>query len=737
MQHASFRLHYSDFVIAVLVILLAFGLRAIVLIDRAHGDPLFLPLPSGSDQFTYVSSAQAYEEGLFPRAPFRYQPGFIYFLVGIRKLVGTNLIVDRLALILIDTLACGLMIAVGWLLTRQRWGGILTGLMYALYPVAIFYSTEFLLEGVALFYVCLFLFLALWQRDKRSLWRTGLVGTVLGLLTITRTNLALLQLAWLFWLMLIEPNRRWLVIHIGISLVVTVVVIAPVTLWNLQMGSTQLITNVGMDEIYRANSRDSDGTYLTQYNAHRMVENDYGNALLHDIIRDPLHFVAIQVRKLGLYWSDAEPANNIDYYVDGEAVSPLLRALPLDFRLLSGLGLLGTFTLWLSSRRAGLFFIAVHLLIFAGVMVIWVVSRVRLPAVAPLIATSGYFIVWLWEQANARRWRNLARQMVPAALAIAALLVFCSWAIDHALVKHPKTELPGDVHPGDIVFDHNLRLARWLKEWPIAQRGWAQPTEVYGVELFWQVIKPIDKDYNAYVAYIQDGIRYAAQDAVIGAVSPPSLPTSQWKPGEIYSDIMGFKFPHGIPSARTGAVHLGVYLADNALESYNRTIIPVSITSDPTAESDLILQSMAVFDPGVQPTPLNGLTEASLTFGDQIMLKGYKLPGLSEPGSTTVFEFDWQVLTDVSTDYTLFIHVMDKDNQLQASYNAPVGGTLLSSNWQPGYSVYEQVPVTLPSVAGNYQVYIGLYHPQTNDRLPVEAPDYRPFIGEISVASQD
>lgn len=735
MQFSGLSLRYRDFGIALLVLALAFALRGVVLVDRYHDDPLFSPLPAGSDQLTYVKSALAYEAGQFPTAPFRYQPGFIYFLVGVRKLVGTNLMVDRLALILTDTLACGLLIGAGWLLTRRRWGGLLTGLLYALYPVAIFYSTEFLLEGLALFYVCLFLFLTLWQRERRSLLRTALIGAVLGLTTITRTNLALLLLAWLFWLWLIEPDRRRVALHAAVTLGMTAAMIAPVTLWNLHMGSSQLITNVGVDEIHRADSRDSDGTYLSWYRARGMVEGDYGAALLNDIRRDPLHFVAIQARKLGLYWSDSEPANNIDYYVNGEDVSPLLRALPLDFRILSALGLLGTFALWLVDRRAGLFFAALHLLIFAGVMIIWVISRVRLPAVAPLLLTTAFLLVWLRERLRAGAWRSALRQLAPAALAVAALLIFCGWAIDHALVKHPASAIPADAQPGDIVFDGKLKLAgwRWLDEWPAALRGWAQPKQTYGVELFWQVLAPTDKDYVAYVAYIQDGIRYAAHDAPIGTVSRPMLPTSQWQPGEIYSEIMGFKFPNGVPLATTGAIHLGVYTFAGGLDAPERTMLPVAITSDPTATGDLVLQSLAVFDPNVTPTPLPELTTANLVFGGAIALQGFQLPDDGAPGSAGVFAFHWQALADVSADDVLFIHVMDQAGQLQASYDAPVGGTLLSSNWAPGYPVYEELTLTLPSAPGDYQVYIGLYDPATRERLAVDAPDNRPLLGTIHV----
>lgn len=729
-------LRYRDFLIACLIIFGALGLRIVVLVDRYNADPQFSKLPIGSDQVTYVSSAQAYEVGLFPQEPFRYQPGFIYFLVGIRKFVGSNLVVDRLALIATDALACGCMIAVGWLLTRRRWGGFLTGIMYAIYPVAIFYSAEFLLEGLALFYICLFMFLALWQRERLTWWRTGLIGIVLGLVTITRTNLALMVVAWVLWLFLIEANKRRVFGHVLLSFLMLALVIAPVTLWNFQMGSRQLITNVGVDEIHRASSRDSDGTYNSIYNARRMVEGDYAAALLNDIQRDPLHFVAIQVRKLGLYWSNAEPANNIDYLQNGKAVSPLLQAIPLDFRIISLFGLLGTVVLWRSNRSAGLFFAAIHLLIFTGVMVIWVISRVRLPAVAPLIATSAYFFVWLVEQVRTRPRLYLVRKLAPAALAIIALLIFCTWAIDNALVKHPMSALPEDAHPSDIIFDQSLHLVgwRWFNEWSSAERGWAQPMQSYGVELFWEILKPTENDYNVYVAYIQDSVRYIAHDAVIGEVSFPPLPTSLWEPGEIYSEIMGFKFPHGIPSAVTGNIHLGVYRSVDDITASSRQVYGVAITSDPFANSDVLLQSMAVFDPGISPEIPSNLTEANLDFAHQVMLKNYRI---SQENGMGIFEFEWQALSDIKTDYILFIHIMDANNQLQASYDLPVGGKLLSSNWQPNYSVYERIPIELPTTPASYQIYIGLYDPVTQERLSVDAPDYRPLLGEITIEGND
>lgn len=724
-----------DYAVAVAIVLFALALRFVVLADRAAGDPPFDPLPEGSDQLTYVRFATRYEQGTWPDGPFRYQPGFVYYLVVMRALVGGSLLDMRLTTSLVGALACGFMVGAGWLLTRRRWGGYAAGLLLAVYPVAIFYSTELLVEGLATFYVSVFLFLALWQRERLAVWRSIALGLVVGFCTITRTNLALIWFAWALWLFISGIGWRRALAHSVLSFVALAAAIAPVTLYNLQTGNGrfQLITEVGSEEIYRANSRDSDGTYTIYVPAWQTVDKGYDHALLVDIGLRPMRFIELQLRKFAIYWSDAEPGNNIDYYQNGEDVSPLLRAIPLDFRILSALGLLGLAVLLVRDRRTGIFLLALNAVIFVGVMVIWVVSRVRLPAVVPLVLTSAYLLVFVVDTIRQRDWRPALRVLAPAGLALALMFVFCAWAINALPNKATVSALPANAHELNVTFANTLRLVGWraLDDWPAAALGWSQPQQSYAVELFWQIDAPTGTDYEFYLAYVQDGERYVGRDSAVGGISYPTVPTSTWQPGTIYSEIVGFKFPHGIPSAHTGSVRLGVYTSEGEPTDPNRPITPILTDS---GASDVALQPLAVFDPGVQPEPLEGLASLDTTFSDLIALRGIHIPERGAAGESVSFDFYWEALRDVPADYSLFIHVMDADGNRIAGYDGLVGGALVSSTWKPGYPVYESIPIQLPDTPGTYPVYIGLYRLDTLERLDTGTPDNRLLIGEVTVS---
>jgi len=745
----GFPLTYRDMAVAAGIVLFAYLLRVMVVFDRAYGDPFFDPLPAGRDQRVYVGFAEQYEAGQWPTEPFRYQPGLVYYLVGIRALVGHSLGAVRLATSLTGALACGFMVGVGWLLAGRRWGGYLTGLLMAVYPVSIFYSTELLTEPLAMFFVSVWLFLVLWQYRTMGrgeppvrpyeaiaiLLRSAALGAALGLIAITRTNLMLLWFAWLVVLNWRGIPRHEAVLHAGVSLLCMALVIAPVTLWNIQSGhgKFQLISSTGMDEVYRANNRDATGVRSGDP-AMKTVDDGYDRALIADILRNPLRFVELQIHKAGIYWSAQEPINNIDYVASGEAVSPLLRAIPLDFGILTLLGWLGIVVLAHDNRRLGVFFTITNLLIFAGVMVIWVEGRLKQPAVAPLIATSGYLVVRLASLMRELPPRRLLRQYAPLTLGLVAAFVYLDWGRANLPAKHPLTGVPGDLRALDVEFDGRLRLLGWrpLPEWPAAALGWTMAGHSFVVELFWTLDEPATQDYNTYIAFVDEGERYAGVDRAIGGVSFRPKLTSQWQPGEIYSEIMGFKLPSRIPPERSGDIRLGVYLLDH--ENGERRITNVPATSLDGQPEAITLERLAVFTRLQTQEPPGEQTPSSLIFGDMIALRGYRLPDRAAPGESVTLSFTWEALAEVPDDYTLFLHVMDESDQLAAQLDAPPRqNTFVTSTWPPHYPVRDEITLTMPQIPGVYRVYGGLYHAVTHDRLTVDAPDYRPLLGEIVV----
>jgi hypothetical protein len=799
----SFAITRRDIAAGVLIFFLALLLRMVVVFDRAARDPAFDPLPRGTDQNAYVHLAQGWEQGTWPRDPFYWQPGIVYFFIGLRALVGKSVDLMQLGMTVPGALGCGLMVGVGWLVTGRRWGGYLAGLILALYPVAIFYSTVLVVEGAASFYVCIFLFLTLWQKVSLSLWRSAAIGLILGLTTISRTNLALLWLAWTLYLWMIAPSKRRFLAHAALSLVGMILIIAPVTLWNIRHGSAQLISHQGLvKEIYRGNNRDADGTRSSPP-AMDTVDDGYPQALWDDIARDPRHFIELELRKAGLYWSALEPGNNVSYVTGGQYASPLLNALRIDFRELAMVGWLGLVALFFVRRKEAWFFLAVNALIFVGVIPVWIEGRLRQPAVPPMAATAAVAMLVVGEAIRSRlmpappeakavrllqetgsqtpppdplpvhgegeKNRSMARPDVEATsgrgnspfsglgfsaagrlqplgansgvllrhLLLPALLIllaagFLEWAHSHLPEKHPIAGLPADVHPLNINFDDRLQLLGWrpLDEWPAAEVGWTQPRRSYVVELFWTLTEPSAADYNVYLAYLDSGQRYAGRDRPIGGMSFHPKPTSQWQPGEIYSEITGFRLPQDTPTERSGEIRLGVYTlsADG-----NRTVSNVLATSLNGQPQSIALERLALFDLSKQPAAPD-VADTGHVFGDQIALLGTTLPASAAPGETVNLSLDWQAVGEIQTDYTLFVHVEDAGGQTVAQYDGqPRQNTLLTSTWPPNYPIQDAVPLTLPTTAGVYRVYLGWYDAATMQRLAVDAPDNRLLIGQIQI----
>lgn len=721
-----------DIVIAVLIVLLAYLLRVIVVFDRAANDTVFDPPPEGSDQRHYLLYAEGWERGTWPDGPFWYQPGLVYTIVGIRALVGHSLGNLRLVLSLSGALAAGLMVGVGWLLTCRKWGGYLAGLLMAVYPVAIFFSTEPLDTGLSTFYVALFLFLALWQREKLAVWRSLLLGLVIGIAVISRANLALLWLTWLVGLVMFGRSRREIVIHATLSFFAMALPVAPVTLYNRQQGSSQLLTRVGMEEVYRGSNRDAPGIYVPSRPAFALVDNgQYTQALIDDIVRDPRRFVDLQIRKFSLFWSALEPGNNIDYTTSGEDASLLLRVIPLDFRLLALVGVLGLLTVFYTDRRMGIFLTAVILALMLGVLITWVEARLRLPIIVPLIACCAFLAVYLSKKM--RTWQSgffLRRLVFPVAVLI-SLSIYFDWAVDSLPVQRPVAALPADVRPLNLIFEEKLELVGW-RPWPTARQAWAEYNQSYVVELYWRVLQPVSDDYNAYIAYVDDNQRFAGRDTVIGEISYHSKPTSSWLPGEIYREILGFKLPNNIPNERSGEIRVGVYRTEGefSAEADTRTIIDVPLSSTADSPGYVTLQKLALYDlPPAQP-----ISENEWVFGEQIALKSIVHTDEVSVGEDIQITFPWEAIADVANDYTLFIHVMDMSGSLAAQFNSePRGGVLVTSTWAPHYPITDSITFPAPAEPGTYNIYFGLYNTQTQERLTVAAPDNRPMLGTLIV----
>lgn len=136
--------------------------------------------------------------------------------------------------------------------------------------------------------------------------------------------------------------------------------------------------------------------------------------------------------------------------------------------------------------------------------------------------------------------------------------------------------------------------------------------------------------------------------------------------------------------------------------------------------------------PGLAATSLNG----------QITLYG---DGLSasvwEAGQSVPVRLFWEVESPVSTDYKVFAHLRNDENQTVAQADhQPFAGLLPTSAWPASEVIAETFWLSLPAdlPAGTYRLLVGLYQPDTGERLPVVndvSGENAVIVGTVSVVS--
>lgn len=129
------------------------------------------------------------------------------------------------------------------------------------------------------------------------------------------------------------------------------------------------------------------------------------------------------------------------------------------------------------------------------------------------------------------------------------------------------------------------------------------------------------------------------------------------------------------------------------------------------------------FDAGATPdaftrTPVWAVA-ANANFGGQIRLAGYTLnTQRAYPGGRIVLTLYWQALTDIKTGYKVFVH-LDSDKKYAQADSVPVCARYPTADWRPGQIIADQHALELAAEipAGNIPLVVGLYQPETGQRL--------------------
>ena len=265
---------------------------------------------------------------------------------------------------------------------------------------------------------------------------------------------------------------------------------------------------------------------------------------------------------------------------------------------------------------------------------------------------------------------------------------------DANLVVYHTRSTPG------IDYDVSARLTQ---EIGLVERDDALPSTVSQAswlqfDLHWTALQPPPCDYHYRLSLgDSDGKAVATYDMALA----PEWPTSQWPAGTLYTSHLAVQIDPFLPA--------GHYQ------------VTVAILNPATAQAVGIPQNLGSLE--VQALPRQYIqpqvsTEVNSVFGGQIRLLGYDVT------STTIrldLTLCWQAMRRMEHDYKVFVHLFSRNDGTVVAQDdsMPRHWTYPTSWWDGGEIVTDTISLDVSQLSpGHYEVAVGIYEPDTVERLP-------------------
>jgi hypothetical protein len=128
------------------------------------------------------------------------------------------------------------------------------------------------------------------------------------------------------------------------------------------------------------------------------------------------------------------------------------------------------------------------------------------------------------------------------------------------------------------------------------------------------------------------------------------------------------------------------------------------------------------------------------TLGERVRFLGYDLsPPPYKRGETLHLALYWQAMTRMEKSYTVFIHLLNKNQMIGGQWDSVPGGGLLSTtSWLEREVITDEyeVPIRDGAPPGQYVIEIGMYDRYTGERLQVRDENGKPVEGDRILLGQ-
>jgi hypothetical protein len=358
---------------------------------------------------------------------------------------------------------------------------------------------------------------------------------------------------------------------------------------------------------------------------------------------------------------------------------------------------IGCWQLWRSDRSAALLLLLYVVIPFAGIMALTLrgqafTERYLIAALPPYLIWLAVGIIWLWQ------WQRWAAGLLLAVLIGVNAQAAIRYQTDQALAKSPEWRQAFDY----IAAHQQPQAEALLYDFPEAAVTYYLDTRLGG--------------------------------------SGPELPVFLVPPA-----------PHSTPDQV--ATYLAPLLAD-----YQRVwFVPVNVSGwddDSLVETWLMRHTdrLAQFnqrwvraDLLLTPAEIERtMRSQAATFANGITLRGFQVFNTIDAGPDQVRVSDsrldlslyWSAAGATQVPLTVFTQLIDATGFRRGGQdNQPVGGTYPTTAWQPHEAIVDQYQLVIPSDApsGEYQLWVGLYDPQTGERVAVVDETGTPIADHITL----
>jgi hypothetical protein len=257
-------------------------------------------------------------------------------------------------------------------------------------------------------------------------------------------------------------------------------------------------------------------------------------------------------------------------------------------------------------------------------------------------------------------------------------------------------------HRQRVSFGDELSLEGWSLRLP-AEAPELRAGDTFGLEVVWQAEQALEKDYAAFAHLVdENGRGWAGDDH---QPHQGRYPTSAWGGGEMVRDTFTLTVPSDAPPGLYD-VQVGWY--------------------DPQIQERLPTPGGGSVRVAVLPVEWSGTSSQAMMpvqalFGGTILLEGVHWQVASEGLQVTL---RWSGIDYLGEDYTVFVHLVaphEADRIISQGDGPPLGGRWPTSLWLPGMALDDahHVPLGADLPPGPHDLLVGLYHPETDRRLPL------------------